>query len=112
MVKKYDYVLHAACSTGNTDKPHTLSLSHTHTHFLSLTHTHTLSFSLGLSISISLSHSHSHSHSRVAQYRVIHKLFPKALSSSNLFKATSDAFISQCVIHMARNPVRTVPGQV
>ena len=46
------------------------------------------------------------------QYRVIHKLFPKALSSSNLFKATSDAFISQCVIHMARNPVRTVPGQV
>mmetsp|Transcript_59928 Transcript_59928/g.136954 ORF Transcript_59928/g.136954 Transcript_59928/m.136954 type:complete len:697 (+) Transcript_59928:115-2205(+) len=46
------------------------------------------------------------------QYRVIHKLFPKALSSSNLFKNTTDAFISQCVIHMARNPVRTVPGQV
>ncbi|KAJ1491179.1 hypothetical protein T484DRAFT_1775698, partial [Baffinella frigidus] len=45
-------------------------------------------------------------------YRVIHKLFPKALSSSNLFKNTTDAFISQCVIHMARNPVRTVPGQV
>jgi len=46
------------------------------------------------------------------QYRVIQKLFPKALVSSSLFKGTHDAFVSQCVIRMARRPIRTFPGQV
>jgi hypothetical protein len=46
------------------------------------------------------------------QYRVIQKLFPKALGTSSLFKGTHDAFVSQCVIRMARRPIRTFPGQV
>ena len=44
--------------------------------------------------------------------RVVHQLFPNALKTCPLFAGASDAFVSQLVLRMARNPLRTMPGQV
>mmetsp|Transcript_27545 Transcript_27545/g.89709 ORF Transcript_27545/g.89709 Transcript_27545/m.89709 type:complete len:1062 (-) Transcript_27545:78-3263(-) len=46
------------------------------------------------------------------QSRVIHKIFPRALDSCYLFTGASEGFIAQCVVRMARRPLRTMPGQV
>jgi len=46
------------------------------------------------------------------QSRVIHKIFPRALDSCYLFTGAGEGFIAQCVVRMARRPLRTMPGQV